>query len=344
MNIIKQFWGTIAFTFLSLIVAFCLGWSEGGLSVALSALFIVSVLAVIELSLSFDNSVIQAKILKNWDTVWRTVFLTAGLLVAVVGARLIIPILIVSTTSGLSFIESFTLAFTDTVEYGHKLHDVHHLVAGAGGSFLLMVALDFFFNSKEVHWFGWLERKLEKFGELESFSVIFTLLVAYVLSYFTKDPSAFFAASFGGVATYVVVHILAHLAGDINDTGSRVIKGSVGGFLFLEALDIFYSIDGIFAGLAISNNILYVMLGLGIGAAGIRSFTVYMVNDGTLDQLKYLEHGAFYSITVLVMIMFASGVGVVVPEVLSGTLCAGVIGLSIWHSIKERRQLLLEND
>ena len=37
-------------------------------------------------------------------------------------------------------------------------------------------------------------------------------------------------------------------------------------------------------------------LGLGIGAYFVRSITVYLVRQKTLDALRYLEHGAHWAI------------------------------------------------
>ncbi|WP_312219220.1 DUF475 domain-containing protein, partial [Sphingobium yanoikuyae] len=85
----KNFTGSLAFTVFALIAAGLVGYSESGLlSGALSMAFLALVLGVMETSLSLDNAVVNATVLKDMDEVWRRRFLTWGMLIAVFGMRI----------------------------------------------------------------------------------------------------------------------------------------------------------------------------------------------------------------------------------------------------------------
>ena len=92
---IKYFWGSYLVTILGLISAFL--WGEhvhSGTGVA--CVFIAGVLAVLEISLSFDNAVVNAMKLENMSEKWRHRFITWGILIAVFGMRFLFPLLVVA--------------------------------------------------------------------------------------------------------------------------------------------------------------------------------------------------------------------------------------------------------
>ena len=65
----------------------------------------------------------------------------------------------------------------------------------------------------------------------------------------------------------------------------------------------------------------------------VRSMTIMLVDKGTLAEYRYLEHGAFYAIGSLAVIMFAGTVRHV-PEVFTGLLGAGLIALALFFSVQ----------
>jgi hypothetical protein len=107
----------------------------------------------------------------------------------------------------------------------------------------------------------------------------------------------------------------------------------MGMFLYLEVLDASFSFDGVVGAFAITNNLFIIMIGLGIGAMFVRSLTIMLVEKGTLSEFRYLEHGAFYAIGILAIIMFANTI-FHIPEVITGLIGAAFIGLSLWSSIR----------
>ena len=69
----------------------------------------------------------------------------------------------------------------------------------------------------------------------------------------------------------------------------------------------------------------------------VRSMTLMLVERNTLSEFRYLENGAFWSILILSVVMFAQTL-VEVPEVITGLIGAGLIGLALLSSIRFNRR------
>ena len=68
----------------------------------------------------------------------------------------------------------------------------------------------------------------------------------------------------------------------------------------------------------------------------VRSMTIHLVERGTLAEYRFLEHGAFWAIIVLGVIMLVSA-RFHIPETFTGLIGATLIGLSLWWSIRHNR-------
>lgn len=341
-DIRKYFALDFTVTLLGLMGAFGIGYyySQGSLEGGLSALFIASVLAVLEVSISFDNAVVNATVLRNMTPLWQRRFLTWGILIAVFGMRLVFPLLIVAIVSGLNPWQAILLAAARPEEYAQIMVSVHHEVSAFGGTFLMLVALKFFFNhEKEAHWIRMIERPLAKMGRLEAIEVGIVLGILYVLSRFV-DPAETLPILYSGIAgilTFLAVEGVGTFLQVPKEGMENAHKASVGMFLYLEVLDASFSFDGVIGAFAITDNLFIIAIGLGIGAMFVRSLTIMMVDKGTLAAFKYMENGAFWAVGALAVMMFA-GTLVHIPEVLTGLVGAILIGLSIWSSLKENRK------
>ena len=108
-------------------------------------------------------------------------------------------------------------------------------------------------------------------------------------------------------------------------------------FLYLEVLDASFSFDGVIGAFAITNHIFEMALGLGIGAMYIRSLTVYLVRQGTLDDYVYLEHGAHYAIGALAVILLVT-IKYAINEVITGLVGLVLIGASFWSSVRRNKR------
>ncbi len=327
----------LSFIVTALCLAIAIYW--GGIMGA----FIALILGVLEVSLSFDNAVVNASILKRMDERWQQYFLTWGILIAVFGMRLLFPIAIVSVATGIGLFGVTDMALHDPATYARHLTDSHVEIAAFGGMFLLMVFFSFIFDEgKELHWLGTIEEKMSGFGKLESIEII----LALGLLLFTQSllPEAIrleaLVAGVAGVILYVIVGSLSTLFED-EEEGEELAevlkKGSVMSFLYLEVLDASFSFDGVIGAFAITQDVVIIMLGLAIGAMFVRSLTVYLVRQGTLDEYVFLEHGAHYAIGVLAAIMLLS-MNHHIPEVVTGLVGAILIGLSVYSSILYKKQ------
>lgn len=322
------------------------GFKHGGMAGLLSALWITAVLGVLEVSLSFDNAVVNASVLRHWNEFWRKLFLTVGILVAVFGMRLLFPLVIVSVATGLGLVDVWDMAIKTPQEYSRHLTEHHAEVSAFGGAFLLLVFLNFLFDSeKELHWLGWIEEKLGKYGT-EGLAILLTLLAVFgAMSLMPAGRKLdVLVSGVVGVLVYVGVDWVSGLLEEEEEdptVGKMISQGSIGGFLYLEVLDASFSFDGVIGAFAITNDVVIIMLGLAIGAMFVRSMTVFLVYKGTLQEFVYLEHGAHYAIGILAMIMFAS-VHYHIPEWFTGLSGLAFILVSLWSSIRYRKRAELQ--
>jgi hypothetical protein len=340
----KYYTGSILFTLLCLALGAWVGWSYTGSVVGtLGVLWIVFVLGILEVSLSFDNAVVNATVLKDMDAKWRQRFLTWGIAIAVFGMRIIFPVAIVAIAAHLGPIQAIRLAATQPDLYEHYIESAHIGISGFGGAFLAMVGLKFFFDSdKDVHWIGVVEKQLSKLSSVPAVEIAVLLGALWAISTAlpAEEANTFLIAGIAGLLTFIGVEAIGELLGGEEDvvTGT-VVRSGAASFLYLEVLDASFSFDGVIGAFALSNNIFIIALGLGIGAMFVRSMTIMLVDKGTLAQYRFLEHGAFWAIIALAVIMLASAIpGVHIPETVTGLIGAVLIGASVWWSVMHRRK------
>ena len=300
-----------------------------------SAFLLVSILAILETTLSFDNAVVNAKVLERMSPLWQRRFLTWGIALAVFGTRFLLPILIVSTALWTSPIFVTKLAFTDAAEYGRLLQSVHGSITAFGGVFLLMVSLKYFFNkAKEVHWIQSVEEHLVKWGRIESIEIALALILLSVLSFYTSFDQV--EVLIAGVVGLVLFIMMEGVAGSLSLESEEVMAQGLTLFIYLNILDSAFSLDGVVGAFALTNNLLIIVVGLGIGAYFVRALTLYFVQKKTLTELTYLEHGAHWAILGLAVAMLANLV-VHVPEVVTGGIGLCFVALAYRSSLRKMR-------
>ena len=318
-----------------------IGWKATGTLIGvLSTMFIVAVLAILEVSLSFDNAVVNATVLKEMTPAWRRRFITWGIAIAVFGMRIVFPLVIVAIIAQIDPFSALVMAATDPDRYSRVLTSAHVSVSAFGGAFLAMVGLKHFFDhEKDVHWIAMIERPLTRLGRIEAVELGLVLLLLYLVSSWLPGTSRSSSSSLGSSAcvTYIAVDgIAAVLAVESAVTG-EVVRSGAAAFLYLEVLDASFSFDGVIGAFALSNNLFIIAIGLGIGAMFVRSLTIMLVEQETLASYRYLEHGAFYAIVALAVIMFVNTISHI-PEVVTGLIGAGFIGAAFVDSIRYNRR------
>lgn len=299
----------------------------GGMAAFLLALL----LSILEITLSFDNAVVNAKVLAKMDATWQRRFLTWGILLAVFGTRLVLPGIIVAVAAGIWPWSAFALAFNDPQAYGTLLSGVSYAINAFGGIFLLMVSLHYFFNtSKHVHWIAAIETRLAQWGRIEAIELAIALTVLLVLAYFSDQQASVLFAGCIGLLTFVAMQGITSSI----ETGTNVAAAGASLFVYLNILDSAFSLDGVVGAFALTTDILIIFVGLGIGAYFVRSITVYLVRQRTLDALRYLEHGAHWAILGLGLSMLV-GILFHVPEAVTGLIGLVFVSFAYYSSRRE---------
>ncbi len=333
----KYFKGSFIFTFFGLAAAFFIGQYYGQTQAkAFEALFIASVLAVLEISLSFDNAIVNALVLKKMTPIWRHRFLTWGMIIAVFGMRLVFPLLIVAVVGHIGPWNALVMAALRPEEYANLMKSAHLEVAAFGGSFLLMVALKYFYDEEKVeHWIAVIEKPFVLLGKVEAIEMAVSLLVIYITSLFLPQMEAlsFLKAGIAGLVVFVAVDGIGAFMEASGETMNDIHRASAGMFIYLEVLDASFSFDGVVGAFAITHNLFIIMIGLSIGAFFVRSLTIMFVEKDALSKFAYLEHGAFYAIGTLAMIMLLDPF-LHLPEWVTGLVGAVILILSLVDSLR----------
>jgi uncharacterized protein len=345
------------------VAALAAGYAHGGLN----ALFLLVVLAVLEVSLSFDNAIINAAVLKQMSTFWQRMFLTAGILIAVFGMRFLFPLAIVWASAGVAPTRALQLALNPPANHALEYPDgspsyeklvtaAHPQIAAFGGIFLLMLFLDFVFHDRDIKWLKWLEIPFARIGRLGQLSVIVVSLVLIVvatrLTNSSEERATVLIAGLLGLAAYLLVNGLsrAFRPSGLDDAApgsesagpAEKVSGKAGlmMFLYLEVLDAAFSFDGVTGAFAITSDPIVIALGLGlVGSMFVRSITIYLVRQEALDRYVYLEHGAHWAIGLLAVIMLVSiEPDLEVPDAITASVGVFTIGAAFGWSVWRNRR------
>ena len=296
------------------------------------AFSIAALLIVLEVTLSFDNAVVNAKILRQQSEIWQQRFLTWGILISVVLTRAFLPIAIVALSTGTSIWLISQIAWNDPKQYAELLHGSHYIIASFGGIFLTLVGLRYFFNKeKEVHWIHSVEHRLAQWGAIESVVIGLALLTLFVIALLVPEHrTEILFSGLAGVLIFVV------LQGIISAFGAETMQVHHTGFVlfaYLNILDAAFSLDSVVGAFALSTQLPVIIVGLGVGAYFVRSLTVYMVRHQVLEKLAYIEHGAHWAILGLAGAMLAS-MFIDLPEPITGLIGLTLVSFAYISSIR----------
>lgn len=322
-----------------------------------SALLLCAILGILEVSLSFDNAIVNASILGKLNDYWQKIFLTVGVLIAAFGMRFALPMGVVWVTAGLNPGQALQLAlhppanhaayFPDgTASYETHLNNAHPMIAAFSGMFLLTLFLTFILEEREVMWLSWLEKPLARAGRLDRMADGLAVLILVTITVTAVPHNEWATVLIAGLLGYVSCISIEGL-GELFDTeedsaGTQVVKlvgkAAFFTFLYLEVLDASFSFDGVMGAFAITADPILIALGLGfIGAMFVRSLTVWMVNKGTLTEYAYLEHGAYWAIGALAVILLVS-IGVDINNLITGLIGVVLIAAAFLTSVVRNRR------
>ncbi len=318
-------------------------WAFIGWEMGTAALVITIILSILEITLSADNAVVNSRVLVKMSKKWQIIFLTVGILVAVFLVRFALPIVMVAAMTSLSSGEVLNLALKDAEKYGHHLETIAPSINAFGGIFLFFVAMFFFMEKERKHlWIRPVEKALQTLAKVPYLKYILAFATFLPVYYITDpaDRNAVFGALVVGALVYLVLHSIILMMGQVNKRNQ--LKQQVGwaafvSFMYLEVLDASFSLDSVVGAFALTNNIIIIMAGLGIGAIWVRTMTLYMVKHRTLSTYRYLESGAHWAIACLALIMFLKLAHIELPELIVGTIGLVCIGSSIFSSIRANR-------
>jgi uncharacterized protein len=311
-------------------IGFVFVWFEAGLS----ALFLVIILSILEITLSFDNAIVNAKALERMDPVWQKRFLTWGIVIAVFGTRFLLPILIVSVAAALSPLTITHLAFTEPETYRTILSSIEGSITVFGGMFLLMVSLSYFFRvGKAIPFVSRAERHLEHWCRVGVVEIALAVIVLIGVSFATHHPQLdILLAGLIGITLFVAMEGVSYM---LSLKRHRLVSNGLALFIYLNVLDAAFSLDGVIGAFALSTNLLIIMTGLGVGALFVRALTVYLVKQKTLSHLIYLEQGAEWAIFGLASAMLI-GVIAPVPPTITGLIGLVCISVAFIASLRAR--------
>lgn len=321
-----------------------LAWAAVAVAAGPATLLTAIILTVLEITFSFDNAIVNSKLISQLSPAWQKAFMTVGILIAVFVVRFALPIFIVQLAAHLSFGDVVSLAVHQPVVYAQHLTQAGPMIDAFGGTFLLMIAVSYFLDAeKDVHWIGWLESRLAPLGRFDNIG-IFVMIAVAVIAFFTvnvDDRTPVFVAAIIGVLLHVGLDLFGAAFDNEDETQTRrALIGAAAAVMFarLEVLDASFSFDGVIGAFAITTAVLVIMAGLGAGAMWVRSMTVHLVRTGTLAKYRYLEHGAHWAILFLGVVMMLKLYGLHLPEWLVGSLGVVFIALALATSIIQQRR------
>lgn len=326
------------------VIVTLLSWALIGWYMGPAAFFLVIVLSILEITLSADNAVVNSRVLVKMSPIWQKIFLTVGIFIAVFLIRFALPIVLVALASQSSSADILNLALNNPEEYGNMLKEVSPIIDGFGGMFLFMVATFFFVDIHREHfWIKKIEEKLAKIGSVRFIKSLTVVGLFGLIQLFLPDELKVpVGVSMGlAIGIYTILHTVTMIMErfeEKNKLKKQVGWAAFGSFMYLEVLDASFSLDGVVGAFALTNNIVIIMAGLGIGALWVRTLTLHMVESKTLLKYKYLESGAHWAIVFLSAVMLLKLFHIEFPEILVGSIGLVCIGLSVFSSTRESKK------
>lgn len=296
----------------------------------INSIIIVLGLVVFEVVSSIDNAIVNAHMLKTMGEKARRWFLVWGIFFAVFLVRGILPLLIVwMTTPSLGLGQAVSAMFTGDELAAQAVEASKYILLIGGGMFLLLLYFHWLFLEKKEPYF--VPDKLIKEHHGVWFFAIAALLLVGLLVIEQGRPLAMIAAATGN-AVFFILYGFRQLAEKEEEKmlADNTVKSDISKLMFLEVLDLSFSIDGVFGAFAFTTNVLLILIGNGIGAIVVRELTIKGID--TVAKYRWLKNGAMTSIGFLGAFMILESVGVHIPEWIPSITTFALVGIAFWES------------
>lgn len=290
-------------------------------------------LALFEIISSIDNAVVNAEVLSTMSPKGRKWFLFWGLLFAVVVVRGLLPWLIVwVATPGLGPIQALTATFSNDPRVLAAIESSAPMLLTGGGVFLIFLFFHWLFLEEKNYGLPG-EKFIHKQG-IWFYAIVSVFLAVIVWFATTTDPLMAFGAVIGSTA-FFITHGFKQNAeeGEKNLMHGNNKLSDLSKILYLEVIDMTFSIDGVLGAFAFTLSVPLILLGNGIGAFVLRELTVRNVD--TIKKYAYLKNGAMYSILALGAIMLIDAFGHHIPQWVSPVATFAIIAYFFWKSWRE---------
>ena len=302
----------------------------------ISAILIVSGLALFEIIISIDNAIINAEVLSTMSEKGKKWFLFWGILIAVFLVRGLLPWMILwISTPGLGFLGSFTASFSSDPAVIKAMQDSAPVLLVGGGTFLVFLFFHWLFlEHKHYGLIG--EEFIQKQG-VWFFAVVSVLLVTIVWISIKLNPLMALGAVIGSSA-FFISHGFKENAEQAEKRmlDNATAMSDISKIFYLEVIDMSFSIDGVLGAFAFTFVIPLILVGNGIGAITVRQLTV--ANIDKVKRYKYLKNGAMYSILILGCVMIGHSFGLHIPDWFSPVTTFCIIGYFFWKSLKALKE------
>lgn len=294
----------------------------------LTLLVVILGLIVFEVVNSVDNAIVNAHMLRTVSERARKWFLIWGILIAVVLVRGVLPLLVVWISApDVTFIGALKATFGgDAVARDAMDASAPTLLIG-GGMFLLLLYFHWLFLEKKEPYFV-PDKLIKPHYGIWFFAVAAVLLVG-ILWTVRAHPFAMLSAAIGN-AVFFILYGFREMAGRAEHELEHSLRSDLSKLMFLEILDMSFSIDGVLGAFAFTTNVLLIFIGNGIGALVVREVTVHGIDR--VGKYRWLKNGAMTSIGLLGIFMIFKSFGFHIPEWLPTITTLSIVGVTFWES------------
>lgn len=288
-------------------------------------------LCVFEVISSIDNAIVNAHVLKTMPEKYRKWFLVWGLFFAVFVVRGLLPFVIVwLVNTDLSITQVWSFVFSGNPEVAAYVEQSKPLLLLGGGVYLFFVFLSWLFLEEKKYAFlveGFIHRRGVWFYSLAS--IFLTLLIYYSIK---TNPFLALSATIGASAFFIT----DGFKNNAQEQEKKLLNPHMSAWskiLYLEILDMSFSIDGVIGAFAFTVSVPLILLGNGLGAFVVREVTIRGID--VIAKFAYLKNGAMYSIGMLGGLMMFESFGQHFPFWLAPLNTVALLVLFMFLSIRE---------